>query len=135
MNRHPLKRPTPPPRRPTGDRRHQLIHAVRLLSAAAIAAAVLVLGAAPEAAFAAAPADMVLAADSIATVLGNVRAWAMTFLAAWASLCLTIGFLRYTSGEPGEVERGKTAFRSAAIGYAGALLVPLLLTIIAAWTK
>ncbi|WP_435827454.1 pilin [Actinoplanes philippinensis] len=95
----------------------------------------LVLVAAPEAALAAAPADTVLAADSIATVLGNVRAWAMGFLAAWASLCLTVGFLRYTSGEPGEVERGKSALRSAAIGYAGALLVPLLLTIIAAWTK
>ncbi|GIF04676.1 pilin [Actinoplanes siamensis] len=135
MNRHPLKQPIPPPRRPTGDRRHQLTRAVRLLGAAAIAAAVLLLGAAPEAAFAAVPADTVLAADSIGAVLINVRVWMMGFLGAYASLCLTVGFLRYTSGEPGEVEKGKTAFRSAAIGYVGALLVPLLLTIIAAWTN
>ncbi|GAA0490986.1 hypothetical protein Ade02nite_23220 [Paractinoplanes deccanensis] len=134
MTRHPLKRSTPPPGRPSGDRRLQLVRGVRLLVPAAIAAAVLVLGAGPEAAFAAAPAETVLAADSIATVLNNVRAWAMGFLAAWASLCLTVGFLRYTSGEADEVEKGKRALRSAAVGYAGALLVPLLLTIIAAWT-
>lgn len=51
----------------------------------------------------------------------------------YATLCLTVGFLRYTSGEPGEVERGKLAFRSAAIGYAGALLSPLIVTIVGQW--
>ena len=48
-------------------------------------------------------------------------------------MCLTVGFIRYTSGEPGEVEKGKVALRSAAIGYAGALLAPLLVTIVGGW--
>lgn len=33
-------------------------------------------------------------------------------------------------GDPGEVERAKTAFRSAGIGYALALLAPLVVTIL-----
>ncbi|MBB2943234.1 hypothetical protein FB565_002947 [Actinoplanes lutulentus] len=124
MNRQPLKWPTPQPH-----------YAIRIARFAATIAVVVLLVAAPEAAFAAAPAGTVLAAESIGAVLGNIRAWVMGFLAAWATLCATVGFLRYTSGEPGEVERGKTALRSAAIGYAGALLIPLLLTIVTAWTK
>jgi hypothetical protein len=134
MNRHPLKRPTRPPRRPVNDRCHLDRGALLLVPTITVTTA-LVVGGAPEAALAAAPATTVLAADSIGTVLTNVRAWVMGFLAAWASLCATVGFLRYTSGEPGEVEKGKSALRSAAIGYAGALLVPLLLTIVAAWTN
>ncbi|MFF5293001.1 pilin [Paractinoplanes globisporus] len=93
----------------------------------------LVLGAPPRAAFAAEPGSMVLAVDSVAQVFNNVRAWLMGLLFAWASLCLTIGFLRWTSGEPDEVEKGKRTLRNAAIGFAGALLTPLLLTIISKW--
>ncbi|GIF74107.1 hypothetical protein Asi02nite_36250 [Asanoa siamensis] len=87
----------------------------------------------PHAAYAAEPAPVMLAVDSIAEVVGNIRIWMMGILAAWATLCLTVGFFRYTSGEPGEVEKGKLALRSAAIGYAGALLAPLLLTIVGEW--
>ena len=46
---------------------------------------------------------------------------------------LTIGLLRYTSGEPGEVERGKAGIRNAIIGYIGAALSPVIVTIIAGW--
>lgn len=70
---------------------------------------------------------------SVDQVIDNVRLWLLGILAAWATLCLTVGFIRYTSGDPGEVEKGKTALRSAAIGYLGALLAPLLVTIIGQW--
>jgi hypothetical protein len=95
------------------------------------AAAALSLLAAPRAANAADP--VVLGAESIQQVVDNIRLWLVGILAAWATLCLTVGFIRYTSGEPGEVEKGKVALRSAAIGYAGALLAPLLVTIVAGW--
>lgn len=98
-----------------------------------VAAVTVAFVAAPGAAYAAEPAPVVLAAESITQVVDNIRLWLLGILAAWATLCLTVGFLRYTSGEPGEVEKGKLAFRSAAIGYAGALLAPLLVTIVGQW--
>ena len=98
----------------------------------ATATTVLVL-ATPHAAHAAEPGPVVLAAESIQQVVDRIRIWLVGILAAWATLCLTVGFIRYTSGEPGEVEKGKVALRSAAIGYAGALLAPLLVTIVAGW--
>ncbi|GLY98848.1 pilin [Actinoplanes sp. NBRC 103695] len=123
-------------RRPTGRHlRRYPPRAVRvglavLLGGAATALCVI---AAPHAAYAAEPGTVVLAVDSIDQVVNNIRLWLVGILASWATLCLTVGFLRYTSGEPGEVEKGKLALRSAAIGYAGALLAPLLVTIIAKW--
>jgi hypothetical protein len=99
---------------------------------AAAATAVLV-AAVPHTAHAAGPGPVVLAAESIEQVVDRIRLWLVGILAGWATLCLTVGFIRYTSGEPGEVEKGKTALRSAAIGYAGALLAPLLVTIVAGW--
>ncbi|GLZ02389.1 pilin [Actinoplanes sp. NBRC 103695] len=134
MNRHPLHRPTPTPRRPVTDRRgRRLPRTVRLLTTAAGITAVVVLTCAGTAQAAAEPGTVVLAADSIDQVVNNIRLWLVGILAGWATLCLTVGFLRYTSGEPGEVERGKIAFRSAAIGYAGALLAPLIVTIVGGW--
>jgi hypothetical protein len=139
MNRYPLHRPTPPPRRPVTDRpRRRATRTRYLLTFATTVTALTVLTCTGTAQ--AAPADphmVVLAAapTSIAQVIDNIRVWAMGILAAWATLCLTVGFLRYTSGEPGEVERGKLGFRSAAIGYAGALLTPLILTIVASWVS
>ena len=134
MNRHPLHRPTPTPRRPVTDRRgRRLPRTVRLLTTSAGITAVVVLTCAGTAQAAAEPGMVVLAADSIDQVVNNIRLWLVGILAGWATLCLTVGFLRYTSGEPGEVERGKLAFRSAAIGYAGALLAPLIVTIVGGW--
>jgi len=121
--------------RPTGRHlRRYPLRAVRvglaiLLGAAATALSIV---ASPHVAYAAEPGT-VLAVESIDQVVNNIRLWLVGILASWATLCLTVGFLRYTSGEPGEVEKGKLALRSAAIGYAGALLAPLLVTIIAKW--
>jgi hypothetical protein len=135
MNHHPSHRPTPTSRRPVTDRRGR--HLTRIVgvltSTLALTALLVVTG--TSAAHAAPPhaGTVVLAVDSIDQVVNNIRIWLMTILAGWATLCLTVGFLRYTSGEPGEVERGKMAFRSAAIGYAGALLAPLIVTIVGRW--
>lgn len=66
------------------------------------------------------------------TVIGNVRWWVVGILATLATLFLTIGGLRYLAagGDPGEIERAKTALKSAAIGYALAVLAPLVLSIL-----
>jgi hypothetical protein len=134
MNRYPLHRPTPTPCRPVTDRRgRRLTRTVRLLTVATAVTGLVVLTCAGTAQAAAVPGTVVLAAASIDQVVNNIRLWLMGILAGWATLCLTVGFLRYTSGEPGEVERGKLAFRSAAIGYAGALLAPLIVTIVGGW--
>ncbi|GAB3161367.1 hypothetical protein GCM10027290_68290 [Micromonospora sonneratiae] len=144
MNHNPSVRPEVPARRRLGTAgrgwpsvrrpRRYLSRPARaslMLLGAAVVTVVFV--AAPGAAYAAEPAPVVLAAESITQVVDNIRFWLLGILAAWATLCLTVGFLRYTSGEPGEVEKGKLAFRSAAIGYAGALLAPLLVTIVGQW--
>lgn len=73
-----------------------------------------------------------LAADSIEAVVNNIRTWLLTILAAAATLFLTVGGLRlmWANGDPSEAEKGKAALRSAAIGYALALLAPLIVTIV-----
>jgi hypothetical protein len=76
---------------------------------------------------------VVLAADSLQQVVNNLRVWLVGILAALATLFLTIGALRYLAagGNPGEVERAKSALKSAAIGYALALLAPVLISLVA----
>lgn len=105
---------------------------LRLLGVAAVTVAFV---AVPGAAYAAEPAPVVLAAESIQQVANNIRAWLVGILVAVATLFLTVGGLRYlaANGDPGEVEKAKLALRSAAIGYALALLAPLFVTIIGAW--
>ncbi|WP_327025150.1 pilin [Micromonospora sp. NBC_01739] len=99
------------------------------------AAVTVVLAAVPVAAYAAEPASVVLAAESIQQVANRIRAWLVSILVAVATLFLTVGGLRYlaANGDPGEVEKAKLALRSAAIGYALALLAPLFVTIVGAW--
>jgi Type IV secretion system pilin len=79
-----------------------------------------------------AAATVPLAAASIAAVIGNLTAWIIGILAGVATLFLTIGGVRYlmAGGDPGEVERAKTALKSAAIGYALALLAPVIVTVL-----
>jgi hypothetical protein len=69
---------------------------------------------------------------SLTTVIDSLRNWLVGLLAALATLFLTIGGLRYLTagGDPMQVERAKTALRSAAIGYALAALAPLLVSIL-----
>ncbi|MGH9076443.1 MAG: pilin [Acidimicrobiales bacterium] len=97
------------------------------LPAAAVAAVLLVAVAPP--AFAATGG----AATSLNSVIDNLRNWLVGILAAVATLFLTVGGLRYLTagGDPGQVEKAKTALKSAAIGYALAALAPLLVSILA----
>ena len=105
------------------------------LAAVAAAAVVLLLGDA-TAAHAAVPGP-VLAADSVEAVVNNIRTWLFALLGAVATLFLTVGGLRlmWANGDPGEAEKGKAALKSAAIGYALALLSPLIVTVVAGWVK
>ncbi|WP_246274539.1 hypothetical protein [Phytohabitans houttuyneae] len=70
---------------------------------------------------------------SLDAVINNIRLWLLSILAAYATFCLVVAFFRYTSGEADEVAKAKVGFRSAAIGYAGAILAPLIVTIIGGW--
>jgi hypothetical protein len=75
--------------------------------------------------------------ESIEAVVNNIRTWLVALLAAVATLFLTIGGLRlmWANGDPGEAEKGKAALKSAAVGYALALLSPLIVTVVAGWVK
>ena len=76
-------------------------------------------------------------APSLTSVIDNLRNWLVGILAAVATLFLTVGGLRYLTagGDPGQVEKAKTALKSAAIGYALAALAPLLVSILASLFK
>jgi hypothetical protein len=73
-----------------------------------------------------------LAINDLPTVINNLTAWIVGILAVVATLFLTIGGARYliAGGDPSEVERAKAALRNAAIGYALALLAPVLLDVL-----
>jgi hypothetical protein len=77
---------------------------------------------------ASAPAFAQATAPDLGTVLDNLRNWLVGLLAAAATLALTIGGIRYVAGagDPEQIEKAKTAFRSALVGYAIAALAPVL---------
>lgn len=99
----------------------------RPLAAIVVTAAVVLLVASPPV-FAAGGG-----APSLTGVIDNLRNWLVGLLAALATLFLTIGGLRYLTagGDPGQVEKAKTALKSAATGYVLAVLAPLLVSILA----
>jgi hypothetical protein len=68
------------------------------------------------------------------TILNNATGWLAGILAAVATLFLTIGGIRHlmAGGDPGEIEKAKESFKSAAIGYALAALAPIVVTILKA---
>jgi Type IV secretion system pilin len=70
--------------------------------------------------------------NDLSTVISNLTAWIIGILAVVATLFLTIGGVRYlvAGGDPSEVERAKSALKNAAIGYALALLAPVLLDVL-----
>ena len=65
-------------------------------------------------------------------VIDSLRIWVVGLLAGLATLFLTIGGVRYMTagGDPGQIERAKSALRSAAIGYALAALSPVIVAIL-----
>jgi hypothetical protein len=79
---------------------------------------------------AAAPApDGVLAVKTIPEVIEGLRWWIMGIAAAIATLFLVVGGLRLMAagGDPTQAEQGKANIRSALIGYAVAVLAPVIL--------
>ena len=72
------------------------------------------------------------AAKDVATVISSTTAWIVGILAGLATLMLTLGGVRYlmANGDPAEVEKAKTALRSAAIGYALAILAPVIVAVL-----
>jgi succinate dehydrogenase/fumarate reductase cytochrome b subunit len=72
------------------------------------------------------------AANDLNQVIDNLRVWITGLLAALATLLLMIGGVRYllAAGDPGSHERAKGSIRAAVIGYALALLAPVLVSIV-----
>ena len=72
------------------------------------------------------------AAGDLNSVIDSIRAWVAGLLAGLATLFLTIGGVRYlaANGNPRAVEEGKSAIKSALIGYALAALSPMLVDIL-----
>ena len=69
---------------------------------------------------------------SIDQVLSNLRTWLVGILAGLATVFLTLGGVRYVmaNGDPGEIEKAKSAFRGAGIGYGLAVLAPLVVSVL-----
>ena len=84
---------------------------------------------------ASAAGPQILAANSLPVIIGNITAWIVGLLIGVATLFLTVGGLRYLAagGDPAEVEKAKSALKSALIGYALAVLAPVLLTVVQGW--
>jgi hypothetical protein len=72
------------------------------------------------------------AATSLNQVFDNMRNWAMGLLVTVAVLFLTIAGLRYVTsgGDPGAIEKAKSALKAALVGFALASLAPVLVTVL-----
>ncbi|MCP2325204.1 hypothetical protein HDA40_003711 [Hamadaea flava] len=85
--------------------------------------------------------DLVLAAPdpggggpkTLPDVINGIQGWIMGIIAAIATMFLVVGGLRYMAagGDPSQVEQAKGNFKSALIGYALAVLAPVVLKILA----
>ncbi|KJE22258.1 hypothetical protein FF36_03326 [Frankia torreyi] len=97
---------------------------------AVIGAVLLAAGVAHAAGPAAPPPAPVPAVTDLNQVITNMRNWLIGILAGAATLFASVGGLRYmgANGDPAEVERAKGSFKAAGIGYALAILAPVLLT-------
>ena len=73
-------------------------------------------------------AEPALAAASLKQAIDNLRNWLVGLLATVATLFLTVGGLRMllAGGDPGEVGKARNALKFAALGYAIAILAPVL---------
>jgi hypothetical protein len=86
---------------------------------------------ATAAALVSAPAALAAASD-LNQVIDNIRVWITGLLAALATLLLMVGGVRYllAAGDPGSHERAKGSIKAALLGYALALLAPVLVSIV-----
>ncbi|MGY2116035.1 pilin [Nocardia gipuzkoensis] len=118
----------------TQQRRARVVRVRRWATLAATACTVaVVLVVAAGSAAASPPEPQVLAiASSLDQVLDNLRNWLIGILAALATVCLTVAGARYLigAGDPAEMEKAKSAFRAACLGYALAMLAPVIVTVL-----
>jgi hypothetical protein len=75
------------------------------------------------------------AANSLPVVIANITNWIIGLLVGVATLFLTIGGLRRLAagGDPSEIEKANSAFKNALLGYALAVLAPILLAVVQSW--
>jgi hypothetical protein len=68
--------------------------------------------------------------SDLGQVISNLQGWIIGLLAGLATLYLVIGFTKYLTagGDPAQAESAKGSLKAAAIGYAGAILAPVLMT-------
>ncbi|MGO1053260.1 pilin [Crossiella sp. CA198] len=78
------------------------------------------------------PAAVLALAKSLEEVLSNIQLWLAGILGGLATLFLSFGGARYVAagGDPGEVSKAKLALKCAGVGYAVALLAPLIVEIL-----
>jgi hypothetical protein len=74
----------------------------------------------------------VLAVKTLPQVVDGLKMWIMGILAAVATLFLVIGGLRYmtAAGDPAAVEQAKGSLKAALVGYALAVLAPVILQVL-----
>ncbi len=74
----------------------------------------------------------VAAPKSINEVIAGITGWIMGIIALVATMFLVIGGLRYMAagGDPAQVEQAKGNVKSALIGYALAVLAPVILQVL-----
>jgi hypothetical protein len=81
---------------------------------------------------AAADPQLLAAPKSIEQVIDGITGWIMGIIAVVATMFLVIGGLRYMAagGDPAQVEQAKGNFKSALVGYALAVLSPVVLQVL-----
>ncbi|MGW5517628.1 pilin [Nocardia africana] len=104
----------------------------RLAVTVALAAGAVIIVVCAAAAPAGASPVVLAVAGSLNEVCDRLRNWLVAILATIATTYLTVGGVRYvlSGGDAGEVERAKSAVRSAMIGYALAILAPVVVNVL-----
>jgi hypothetical protein len=70
--------------------------------------------------------------NSLPEVIEALKLWIMGIIAAVATLFLVVGGLRYVTagGDPAQVEQAKGNLKSSLLGYALAVLAPIILQVL-----
>jgi hypothetical protein len=100
----------------------------------AVVVTALIVAATAMPAWAAPPADPNPTAR-INAIITNITNWVTGILIGVATLFLTVGGLRRLAagGDPAEIEKSNSAFKNSLIGYALAVLAPVLLGVVKGW--
>lgn len=129
-----IRRPAPaaPPREPVHGVWRRRWARVAVLVAVLVLVAFGAVGSGDAVPVHAATVQVVALAATFNDVLNNIRNWILGMLAGLATVFLTVGGVRYVlaAGDPGEVEKAKTCFKTAAIGYGLAALAPLVVDVL-----